>query len=137
MEQRLSLVSLHVADLSRSLHFYRALGWTVAFADDEVGFIQLNGVVLSLFPGLAQDAGLMGAGAGSRFALAHNVRSPDQVDAVLAEAEGAGAAITRPAHDADWGGRSGYFADPDEHLWEVAFNPAWPLADDGSVTARF
>ena len=137
MEQRLSLVSLYVADLAHSLAFYRSLGWTVAFANDEVGFIQLNRMVLSLFPRLPQDVGLSAPGVGSRFALAHNVRTADQVDAVLAEAEAAGAAITRPAHDAEWGGRSGYFADPDGHLWEIAFNPAWPLAEDGSVTAKF
>ena len=136
MEQRLSLVSLLVPSPGQSAAFYR-LGWEIAFANDEVAFIQLNGLVMSLFAGLTEDAGLEAAGTGSRFGMAHNVRSPEEVDAVLAEAEAAGATITRPAHDAEWGGRSGYFADPDGHLWEVAFNPDWTLAEDGSLTATF
>lgn len=135
MEQRLSVVSLAVADLKRSTAFYRALGWSFAFEAEEVAFIQLNGVVLSLFPGLAKDAGVP-LGSGARTALAHNVRERDGVDAALSEAEAAGGTITRPAHDAEWGGRTGYFADPDGHLWEVAHNPTWPIAADGSVTFK-
>jgi catechol 2,3-dioxygenase-like lactoylglutathione lyase family enzyme len=134
MEQRLSALTLHVADVEKSLVFYRTLGWTPAFAKDEVAFIQLNGVVLCLFPGLAEDAGIEATGSGARFAIAHNVRTPEAVEATLEMAQAAGATITRPAHQADWGGRSGYFSDPDGHLWEVAHNPFWNLSDDGSVT---
>ena len=139
VEQRVSLVTLGVADLEASTRFYReALGWTPAsIGGGEVTFFALNGVVLGLYPAasLAEDAGvaLESGGGFSRMALAHNVRDRDAVDRVLAAVEAAGARLVKPAADAEWGGRSGYFADPDGFLWEVAWNPGFPIADDGSI----
>ncbi|MCE3249076.1 MAG: putative Glyoxalase/bleomycin resistance protein/dioxygenase, partial [Geminicoccaceae bacterium] len=137
MEQRLSLVTLGVADLERSRRFYEdGLGWRRGNAHAEVVFFQLGGAVLALFAraALAADAGLPAAGSGfGGIALAYNARSRDEVDAVLAEAKAAGATILKPAQDAFWGGYSGYFADPDGHPWEVAWNPEWTILEDGSV----
>ena len=138
MEQRLSLVTLGVADLERARRFYEdGLGWRRGNDHPEVVFYQLGGMVLALWgrDALAQDAHLPNAGRGfGGIALAYNARTRAEVDAVLAEAEAAGAKILKPAEDAFWGGYSGYFADPDGHLWEVAWNPEWTLADDGSVS---
>jgi len=137
MEQRVSAITLGVSDLDRSVGFYAdglglKLGKAVA---GEVAFFQLNGLVLCLYNDLAQDSGLAGEPFGrGLFSIAHNVRERDGVDAVLRRAEDAGARITRPAHDTDWGGRSGYFADPDGHLWEIAWNPFWKIAADGATT---
>ena len=137
MEQRLSLVTLGVADLERARRFYEdGLGWRRGNDHPEVVFYQLGGMVLALWSrdALAQDAHLSGAGSGfSAIALAYCTRTREEVDAVLAAAEAAGAKILKPAEDAFWGGYSGYFADPDGHPWEVAWNPDWTLADDGSV----
>jgi catechol 2,3-dioxygenase-like lactoylglutathione lyase family enzyme len=137
MEQRVSLITLGVTDLERSRRFYeQGLGWRPGFVSEEVVFFQAGGLVLALFPraALAADARLTGAESGTGgIALAHNVRTREEVDAVLAEAAAAGAAILRPAEDAAWGGYSGYFADPDGHPWEVAWNPHWTLEADGSV----
>jgi hypothetical protein len=137
MEQRLSLVTLGVDDLGRACRFYEeGLGWRRGNNHDEVAFYQLRGMVLALWgrETLAQDAHLPGPGSGSgAIALAYNARSREEVDAVLAEAAAAGATTLKPAADTSWGGYSGYFADPDGHLWEVAWNPEWTIADDGSV----
>ncbi len=137
MEQRLSLVTLGVSDLDRSRVFYERLGWERAMRTAEgVVFFQLGGMALSLYPAddLAADACVPPDGSGfPRFALAYNARSRDEVDRVLAEAETAGAAMARTARDAFWGGYSGYFADPDGFLWEVAWNPGFPIAADGSI----
>lgn len=137
MEQRLSLVTLGVADLARARRFYEeGLRWCRTNRDDGIAFYQLGGIVLALFSRdeLAKDAGLTAEGSGFRgVALAYNVRSRDEVGAVLAEAEAAGGTIVKPASDVFWGGHSGYFADPDGHLWEVAFNPFWSVAEDGSI----
>jgi predicted lactoylglutathione lyase len=127
MEQRISLVTLGVEDLARARAFYEALGWAGAQQpDDEVAFFQAGGMVFGLWTALG------GHGAPG-IELAQNVRSAEQVDAVLAKAERAGATIARPAAGADWGGYTGAFADPDGYVWEVAYNPDWTLADDGSV----
>jgi catechol 2,3-dioxygenase-like lactoylglutathione lyase family enzyme len=136
MEQRLSMVTLGVADLERSLSFYQSLGWRRGNRHAEVVFFQIGGAILGLFArdALAADAGLPAAGSGfGGIALAYNTRSREEVDAVLAEAAAAGATIPKPAADAFWGGYSGHFADPDGHLWEVAWNPGWTLLEDGSV----
>ena len=139
MEQRLSLVTLGVADIARSRRFYeQGLGWKASSVGNEsVVFFQLGGMVLALFgrAALAADARLADPGpAGfSGIALAHNVRHREAVDAVLAEAERAGGRILKPAEDAFWGGYSGYFADPDGHAWEVAWNPQFRLRDDGGL----
>src|SRR5438445_495711 len=101
--------------------------WTGAQQpDDEVAFFQAGGMIFGLWTALG------GHGAPG-IELAHNVRSPEEVDAVLTEAERAGATIVRPAAPADWGGYTGAFADPDGYVWEVAHNPGWTLASDGSV----
>ena len=137
MEQRLSLVTLGVTDLDRSLRFYEALGWRRHGDQAEVVFFQVGGMVLGLWSrdSLAKDARVPAGGAGfGGIALAYNTRAKEDVDAVLAEAEAAGATITKPAEEAFWGGYTGYFADPDGHLWEIAWNPSWTITKDGSVS---
>jgi catechol 2,3-dioxygenase-like lactoylglutathione lyase family enzyme len=127
MEQRISLVTLGVDDLARARSFYQALGWGPAQQpDDETCFFQAGGMVLGLWTALG------GHGAPG-IELAHNVRSPAEVSAVLAEAERAGGTIVRPAAQASWGGTAGAFADPDGYVWEVAHNPGWDLGADGTV----
>ena len=140
MEQRLSLVTLGVADMRRARRFYESgLGWKPGFASDEVVFYETGGPIIALFGrrDLAADAQIEDEDATfGGLALAHNVRSRGEVDAVLAEAEAAGAAILKAAEDTPWGGYSGYFADLDGHLWEIAFNPAWKIGEDGSVRMK-
>jgi catechol 2,3-dioxygenase-like lactoylglutathione lyase family enzyme len=127
MEPRISLITLGVSDLARQRAFYEALGFTGAQQpDDEVCFFQSGGMVFGLWTQLG------GHGAPG-IELAHNVRSPEEVDAVLAEAERAGGTIVRPAARMDWGGTSGAFADPEGYVWEVAHNPGWTLGSDGSI----
>jgi predicted lactoylglutathione lyase len=136
MEQRLSLVTLGVSDLGRSRAFYEALGWTTgAEPSDDVVFFQSGGMIVALWgrDQLAADSGVTDSGGWGGVTLAHNVRSPQEVDAVIAEAEAAGATIARPGAATFWGGYSGVFIDPDGHPWEVAHNPHWQLAEDGSV----
>jgi uncharacterized protein len=136
MEQCLSLVTLGVADLSRARAFYEALGWkTRAEPDADIVFFKAGGPIVALWGRdlLAEDTGVDDSGAWGGITLAHNTRSQDEVDLALAEAERAGATIARPAGATDWGGYSGIFLDPDGHAWEVAHNPHWPLAEDGSV----
>ena len=136
MEQRLSIVTLGVADVARARGFYEALGWTASRAsNDEIVFFQLAGMALALYAGddLAGDARVASGGGGSaRITLAHNAHDRAEVDALLAAAERAGATIVKPAGDVFWGGYSGYFADPDGHAWEIAWNPHTPLQADGS-----
>jgi uncharacterized protein len=136
MEQRVSLVTLGVRDLARARRFYEALGWTTrARPEDDVVFFQAGGLVLALWgrANLAEDTAVADGGGWGGITLAHNVRSPEEVDAVLAEAEAAGATVARPGAETFWGGYSGVFVDPEGHPWEVAHNPRWPLAADGSV----
>jgi catechol 2,3-dioxygenase-like lactoylglutathione lyase family enzyme len=137
MEPRLSLITLGVADLAVSRAFYGRLGFTESPAGNEsVAFLQAGGVVLALYgaEALAEDAATPFSPPGFRaVTLAHNVRAKEQVAEVLAEAEQAGARIVKPAQDVFWGGHSGYFADPDGHLWEVAYNPFFPLDPAGQV----
>ena len=137
MEQRVSLVTLGVADLARAGAFYRALGWTDESPPGaDVLFFQAGGMVLGLWgrEQLSEDSGLTDGGGFAGVALAHNVGSPEQVDAVLAEARRAGATVTRAAGETPWGGYSGVFTDPDGHPWEIAHNPHWTLREDGSVS---
>ncbi len=130
MEPRISFVTLGVADLERSIRFYvDVLGLTRLNNDAEVAFFELGRTWLALFPRhlLAADAGVPDDGSGfARFSLAHNVRTPEAVDELLAQVAAGGARIVKPAQQADWGGRTGYFADPDGFLWEVAWNPHFP-----------
>jgi catechol 2,3-dioxygenase-like lactoylglutathione lyase family enzyme len=136
MEQRVSLVTLGVADLARARGFYEALGWKPANDDAEVVFFQARGMVLALWgrDHLAEDSGVTDGGGWGGVTLAYNVRSPDEVDAVIAEAKAAGATIARPGAATFWGGYSGVFIDPDGHPWEVAHNPGWQIGPDGSVS---
>jgi catechol 2,3-dioxygenase-like lactoylglutathione lyase family enzyme len=135
MEQRLSLVTLGVADSARARAFYEALGWQGMSPDGDVVFFQSGGMVVALWgrDQLAEDSAVTDAGGWGGVTLAHNVRSPEEVDAVLAEAEAAGARIGRRGAPTFWGGYAGVFFDPDGHPWEVAHNPGWPLEPDGSV----
>jgi hypothetical protein len=137
MEPRLTLVTLGVADVPRARDFYRALGFTPSgFASDDVCFFDAGGVVLGLFgrQPLADEAHVAAEGSGFRaFTLAHNARSEADVDAVLAHAVSCGARQVKAAEKVFWGGYSGYFADLDGHLWEVAYNPGFPLDERGHL----
>lgn len=135
---RVSLVTLGVRDLAAAVRFYEALGWKRSGASNEVvAFFHTGGAALALFghESLAADAGLAATGAsGFRgVALAANVDAREDVDAALAAAARAGARVVKEAADTTWGGRSGYFEDVDGHLWEVAWNPFFPLDATGSV----
>jgi hypothetical protein len=136
MEQRLSVVTLGVDDLKRARAFYEGLGWrSNAAPDDDVVFFQVGGSVLSLWgrSQLAEDSGVeLGSGYGG-VTLAHNVSSPAEVDEAIEQARAAGGTIAREPGETFWGGYSGVFVDPDGHPWEVAHNPHWTLAPDGSV----
>ncbi len=137
MEQRVSLITLGVADVSRARTFYERLGWQGQEVEETV-FFQAGGMALVLWARhkLAGDAGIEDSGTGGfgGLTLAHNVRSRAEVDVVLAGAANAGAEITQPARETFYGGYAGYFRDPDGHLWEVAHNPGFPLGPDGSIT---
>lgn len=138
MEQRISVITLGVKDLVLATDFYRTMGFEPHGSSSEmISFFQMNGLVFGLFgrEDLADEAagGKMGKGFGN-FALAYNTRSKDEVDAVLAAAEVAGASIEQKAHDTFWGGYAGYFSDPDGHRWEVAFNDQWPINVAGHVS---
>lgn len=135
---RLTVVTLGVADVARSTAFYRALGWEPSSASmPEVTFIQLNGAALGLFGrnDLATDAGIEATTpAGfTGVTCAINVNDPDEVASILAEVERAGGRIVNPSTLADWGGISGYFADPDGDLWEVVHAPMFPVGTDGRI----
>lgn len=136
MEQRVSVITLGVADLDRSRSFYEALGWSGQSPPGaDVVFFQAGGMVVGLWgrEALAEDSAVTDAGGWGGITLAHNVESPAAVDRVLDEAAAAGATIGRRGSKAFWGGYNGVFLDPDGHPWEVAHNPYWPIADDGSV----
>ncbi|HEX8066287.1 MAG TPA: VOC family protein [Thermoleophilaceae bacterium] len=136
MEQRLSLVTLGVRDLARARAFYEGLGWTTrAGPDDDVVFFTAGCMIVALWDRarLAEDSGVEDGGGWGGVTLAHNVRSPAEVDAAMEQARGAGATIPREAAETFWGGYSGVFVDPDGHPWEVAHNPRWTIEDDGSI----
>lgn len=137
MEQRVSLITLGVSDVPRARAFYERLGWRGQEMQETV-FYQVGGLGLVLWQQdkLAEDAGLdeVCSGGFRGVSLAHNVRSRDDVDAVVAAAGAAGATVTRSPADTFYGGYAGHFADPDGHAWEVAYNPGFPLGDDGSLT---
>lgn len=135
MDQRISLVTLAVADPDRAAAFYEALGWTRVESEAGIRVFDLLGQALALYPraDLARDMGLTEAELGTGgMTLAYNTRTRDEVAAVMDRAATAGARILRPAHDVFWGGHIGYFADPDGHVWEVAFNPFSPLSAEGA-----
>jgi uncharacterized protein len=140
VKPRITLLTLGVDDLERSLRFYRdGLGLKTEgivgaqFEHGAVAFFDLHaGLKLALWPrkSIAHDSGLrVSPGSATDFTIGHNVGSRDEVDAVMAEARKAGATIVKPAHETFWGGYAGYFQDPDGHLWEVAWNPQWTVPD--------
>ena len=135
MEQRISLITLGVADVTRARAFYEAMGWSGQSPDGDVVFIQAGGLVVALWDRdqLAEDSCVADTRGWGGITLAHNVASPGEVDAILAAADAAGATIGRLGAPTPWGGYSGVFIDLDGHPWEVAHNPHWPLAEDGSV----
>lgn len=137
MQPRLSIVTLGVADVARARAFYERLGFKASSdSNPNVAFFDAGGVVLALFgrEALAHDANAANSAPGfSGVTLAHNVTSEAGVDAVMSEALAAGATVTKPAAKTFWGGYSGYFADPDGHLWEVAHNPFWPFDAAGHL----
>ncbi len=138
MEQRISLITLGVADVVRARAFYEALGWVASRAskEGEVAFFQAGCMALALWGRreLAEDAGVKdGAPSFSGVALAWNGRSEAEVDRVLAEAAAAGGKVVKPGQRTFWGGYAGYFADPDGHLWEVAHNPYFTLEETGAL----
>ncbi|MBW3608886.1 MAG: VOC family protein [Actinobacteria bacterium] len=137
MEQRVSCITLGVRDLDRSAAFYRALGWSPREDDlDDIFFFAAGGLVVALWDrgSLAEDSCVTDSAGWGGITLAHNVRSPHEVDAVLAQAEAAGATLGRSGAPTEWGGYSGVFLDPDGHPWEVAHNPHWTLHHDGSIS---
>jgi uncharacterized protein len=140
MDQRVSVITLGVRDVGRSQAFYETMGWKMDWGvddeNDHIAFFQTGGFLVSLWDRgkLAKDSGVEDRGGWAGVTLAYSVRSPVEVDAVLAEAEAAGATISRPAGDTFWGGYSGVFVDPDGHPWEVLHNPAWTIQEDGSTT---
>ncbi|MDO3700978.1 VOC family protein [Micromonospora sp. C28SCA-DRY-2] len=137
MEQRISLVTLGVADVTRARAFYERLGWRGQEVEETV-FFQAGGLALVLWgrAKLADDAGVDDPGGGGfgGMTLAQNVRSRAEVDDLIAAAAAAGAEVTRPARETFYGGYAGCFADPDGHVWEIAWNPGFPLGTDGTIT---
>jgi uncharacterized protein len=139
MEPRVTLITLGVRNLQRAVAFYQdGLGWPLSGAsvEGEVAFFRTGGTVLALWgrEALAEDANIDSEGSGfSSFSLAHNVAQKEEVDSVLEEAVSAGATITKEAQDTFFG-RNGYFADPEGYLWEIAWNPTFPMAEDGTIS---
>jgi len=135
LEQRVSLITLGVADPARSRKFYEDLGWKAAFQNEEIAFFQLNGLVLGLFRRESFDHDMTRDNDGSgRVALAYNVRERAEVDPLLERAVAAGGSLLKAAEEAPWGGYSGYFADPDGHAWEIAHNGAWAIDAAGNIS---
>lgn len=138
MEQRLTIVGLGVADLSVSETFYtQTLGWTkTSDSNADIVFLQLNGILLSLYPRdkLAEDAEVSPEGSGFKgFTLAYVARSIEEVDRIFAELKAKGVQIVKAPQKVFWGGYSGYIADPDDNLWEIAYNPYLALDENGNV----
>lgn len=138
MKPRLSVVTLGVRDFERALHFYRdGLGWKPSSASQgDIAFFQLSGIVFALYPRdkLAEDAQVSPEGSGfAGMTLAYNTKSQDEVDQVLQTVESLGAKIVKRAQKVFWGGYHGYFADPDGHLWEVAWNPFFEFDDKDNL----
>lgn len=141
MEARVTVLTFGVKDLERSIRFYEeGLGWQRSRSSNEhIAFFQLANLIFALYPRhlLAEDAQISSQGSGfSGVTVAHNVRTKDEVAQVLRQAEQSGGKIVKPAQDVFWGGHSGYFRDPDDHLWEIAWNPGWVLNQDGLVRLK-
>ena len=138
LDQRITMITLGVADLARATAFYKALGWTCANddADEGIAFFNVQNSVFALYPwkGVAEEFGQTEEEfVRPNAMLAYNVKAKEEVAPILAEAEAAGGTIAKPAQDVFWGGHSGYFRDPDGHYWEVAWNPFSPLGPNGEA----
>lgn len=138
MHQKISLITLGVENLEKARAFYERLGWIRSVRDAEgVAFFQMGGMALSLFPReeLAKDAMVEDKGANGfhGMALGYCARTKEHVDAILERAVNAGAKLVKEAQDTSWGGYSGYFSDPDNFLWEIAWNPGFQLQEDGTI----
>jgi hypothetical protein len=136
VEQRVSLVTLGVIDLARARAFYEALGWRAGAAPEDVVFFQAGGMIVALWSRerLAEDSAVEDGGGWGGVTFAYNTRSRAEVDTVIEEARRAGGTIAREPGTTFWGGYSAIFLDPDGHPWEVAHNPSWTIAADGSVS---
>lgn len=137
--QQISVITLGVRDLARSRAFYvEGFGWAPVFENEEIIFYQMNGFVFGtwLKPSLEEDMQRQGLATPGAFALAHNVGSPEEVDALIDRLAGAGGRVLRAGDAPQHGGYRGYVADPDDHAWEIAHNPAWPIDAEGHVTFK-
>ena len=138
MEQRLTIIGLGVNDLQESNDFYeKKFGWNkLDSSNDNIAFFKLNGILLSLYPRekLAEDAKVSAEGNGFKgFSLAYNARTKEEVDKTISDLSRKGVRVVKKAENVFWGGYSGYIADPDGNLWEIAFNPYLSLDRDGNV----
>ena len=141
MEQRLTIVGLGVSNLEMASEFYEnKFGWKkMSSSNENIIFFQLNGILLSLYPRekLAEDAMIDSQGDGFKgFSLAYNTRTKEEVDTIIADLNSKGVKIVKNPEEVFWGGYSSYFADPDDNLWEIAFNPYIPLDDDGNTNEK-
>ncbi|MET0239734.1 MAG: VOC family protein [Sphingobium sp.] len=135
-QQSISVITLGIEDIARSKRFYRdGFGWTPVFENDEIVFYQMNGLMLGtwLKDKLAEDRGAPSAASSGGVSIAHNVADAAAVDALVGRLLAAGGSLLRSPDDPPHGGRRGYVADPDGHAWEIAWNPAWPMDDEGHV----
>jgi catechol 2,3-dioxygenase-like lactoylglutathione lyase family enzyme len=136
MQQQISIITLGIGDLARSRRFYaEGFGWTPAFENHEIIFYQMNGLVLGTFDksALEKDMNRYGLSSPGAFSLAHNVPSQAHVREVIGQLLSAGGQIIRPADAPSHGGYRGYVADPDDHAWEIAWNPAWVTDENGRI----
>jgi catechol 2,3-dioxygenase-like lactoylglutathione lyase family enzyme len=140
MQQQISVITLGVADLDRSHRFYNGgFGWIPVFRNDEIIFYQMNGFVLGtwLTSALEKDSARQKLARPGAFSLAHNVGARDGVEPLLNRLVQSGGRLLREANEPPHGGYSGYVADPDDHAWEIAWNPFWPISPEGYVQAQF
>jgi len=137
MQQQISVITLGIADLARSRRFYvDGFGWTPVFQNHEIVFYQMNGLMLGTYlkPALEIDMNRTGLQSPGAFALAHNVPTQPDVDILMRQLEASGGRIVREADAPPHGGFRGYVADPDDHAWEIAWNPGWKIDEQGHVT---
>ncbi len=140
MQHQMSLITLGIADVARSRHFYgEGFGWKPVFEMPDITFYQLNGFVFAtwLEKNLEEDMQRTGNSHKGAFAMAHNVATKDEVEPAIAQLLRAGGKLLRKADAPPHGGFRGYIADPDDHAWEIAWNPSWPISVEGYVRATF